>query len=94
MGKLLPWPTQNFLAWYILLSLGPCEPVATAGGQSIVRVSDTMYINYYINQASLSGQGFFSILDDGDRALYLGLALCFKTKVESTLKIFNNQTCI
>lgn len=56
----------------------------------------------HIYQTSLSevGQGFSNIIDDGDQALYLGLALFFKTKVTCTMKAFqdknfsNNQTCI
>lgn len=43
----------------------------------------------YIHQASLSevGQVFMRIPEDGDRTLYFGLALCFKSKVECTTKV-------
>lgn len=43
----------------------------------------------YIHQASLSeiGQVFMRIPEHGDRTLYFGLALCFKSKVECTTKV-------
>lgn len=46
-------------------------------------------MNNHIYQAILSevGQGFLSILDDGDQVLYLGLAFLIKTKVSLSMKV-------
>lgn len=51
---------------------------------TILKLYELLNINIRIYQESLSevGQGFLSILLNGDKPLYLKLALCFKFKLK------------